>query len=788
MGILPTVLFPTFPDVWEAKGNKPQVTVPRSDTASDPFRSLQDVSEQLSPDVANLQRTADDAFAASEAPARRVKGLPVEGDLFKLAGVYLEVQGRLWPKLQEAALLPIPSFEATSKLSTGFTDRFTRKVVEPFIAPPDLKLWKALGTSYVRYSSAQQNPRSLDDQLVIQLNRARTDDVFIPWHYVFADAGVTGTIAARTGYGLAKQALALLGAGAIEVLYVDEIARATRDGIETLLLGHFVQTCGKRMIGVSDGFDSADQFSKMKLHFFAMFNEQFVDQHRQKVLRGKSGAARRGTLLGRCPLGLKAVPAVDGNGVPMRVRNGNQANTFGVDPETRHIVELLAQRFVDERRSAYQIAREFNRLRMGGRATWTQGTLLKMLRNPLYTGIYVYNRVKHVKDPVTGKTTLVIRPRTEWHVRRFPQAQIWRWERWKQIRARLREIEVASPVKNCSRVSRNAAYPTTLLSGTIFCGYCGSELKLYRSDGVRRQFGCPKGRDGRNGCVLRSSKSTRILESAILNHVRGQILTPDTLSSAVKTANNLLCEEASLPSIDTKPFRTAVDKLARKRDRLIELVADGAGQELGIVRQRLAAIDREMRTMNEQIRHADAASDRVIPPIDEKLAIRMLQDMRSLLNQDVPRAALALQILLGKVYVRYAEEPTSDEIAIRRGPGRTVGSGKPWVATISPRPLELLSEVAAMAVDDPDSSPLVNLKKRNWIPLPPERVIIFDTVSHTRQIAAEVTRLVDSGLSVAAAASALGVSDGVARAGHEWYLTTAEARATVSAHTSIFAR
>lgn len=38
-------------------------------------------------------------------------------------------------------------------------------------------------------------PRSLDQQLLHVLNRARRDGVFVPWQYVLAAAAVSGTLA-----------------------------------------------------------------------------------------------------------------------------------------------------------------------------------------------------------------------------------------------------------------------------------------------------------------------------------------------------------------------------------------------------------------------------------------------------------------------------------------------------------------------------------------------------------------------------------------------------------------
>ncbi len=274
-------------------------------------------STQSNPESFTLRLSAivakhhDDGLS-QEHSGRRLRrcrrGLPTEEDLLKLATVYIEMQRELWPRLVEARYLPDAAPEPIADLAEEFATKFVTKTMPEFLPPSGIKLWEAIGSSYLRYSSLYQNPRSLDDQLAIQLKHSQCDQkVFVPWHYVFADAGVSGAIAQRTGYLLAKEALHLTGPARIDILFVDEMSRATRDDIEPLQLERLVTSLGKRIISVSDGIDSQDEFSKMKIHFYAMFNQQSLAQHSQRVRRGIEGARRRGTIHGKIPLGYKAI-------------------------------------------------------------------------------------------------------------------------------------------------------------------------------------------------------------------------------------------------------------------------------------------------------------------------------------------------------------------------------------------------------------------------------------------------------------------------------------------------
>jgi DNA invertase Pin-like site-specific DNA recombinase len=657
--------------------------------------------------------------------------------------VYLETQRRLWPKLVEARLLPEPGQEQTVRSADHFTRRFVDRIAQPFVSAPVPKLWDALGTSYVRYSSSHQNPRSLDDQLVIQLNRARTENIFIPWEYVFGDAGVSGKVSNRAGYRLAKQVLALEGPGAVEIIFIDEIARATRDGIETLLLGNLVQTLGKRMIGCSDGFDSREEFSKMKLHFFAMFNEQFLTQHRAKVMRGKHGALRRGTVQGKTALGIIAVPATDERGTPLRTRNGVQANTFAIDDKTRPVVDLLAQRFVDERRSLYSIAKEFNGIRAANRTSWAAGVLKDILQNKIYLGIYIFGRTQHIVDPITGKIKIVEKPQKEWKVKRYRNIQIWSLKRWKQIQARIKETEHLTTPKR--KWSRNTVYPTTLLSGTMFCGYCGNELRLYKSNKKKgyKQFWCSNGRPGTHGCKLCNTKSVKVIEDSVLRYVRAQVLIPDRIRELVETVNKVLCDEAVKPRLDTKGLQRALADLKRKRERLIDLIADSVSPDLVAARGRIAHLENQIGEISRQIREAQTANAAKVPPVDLDRTLSLLNDLRGLLNQDVASAAPALRKMLGKLWIRREQDDPKC---------------KGWVATFRGNLIPFVADFAATRADCPDSYSWVNLRSRIWTSAP-EKSFTITEITPVYQVWAEnVATLVNSGMSISAAARTLAIN------------------------------
>lgn len=214
------------------------------------FGMLPSASGYLAPTLAENQQTPLPApiarikYANRRPPRirRGTAGLPEDHHLLALVEVYLKTQRQLWPELAAAGVLPEVTPEYTQRMLTEFKSTFMERKLASLDHLKMAGFWRGLGIAYGRYSSDDQNPKSLDDQLHLQLQRARRDNVFIPWSRVFADAGVSGLSNKRAGYSLAKAALTGQGAELVTTIYIDEVSRASRVDIEVLQLGHLVQS------------------------------------------------------------------------------------------------------------------------------------------------------------------------------------------------------------------------------------------------------------------------------------------------------------------------------------------------------------------------------------------------------------------------------------------------------------------------------------------------------------------------------------------------------------------
>src|SRR5262249_38197932 len=145
---------------------------------------------------------------------------------------------------------------------------------------------------YARYSSEGQREASIEDQF-------RNCEGFVQresgWKIVkrYCDKGISGTKdkEGRDGY---RAMLEAPKARQVDVLLVDDLSRLTRNEAELIQTRERLKFWRVRLIGVSDGFDTAQKGHKIQASFRGIQNEMFLDDLREKTRRGMAGQALKG--------------------------------------------------------------------------------------------------------------------------------------------------------------------------------------------------------------------------------------------------------------------------------------------------------------------------------------------------------------------------------------------------------------------------------------------------------------------------------------------------------------
>lgn len=533
------------------------------------------------------------------------------------------------------------------------------------------------------------------------MKKAREEERYVPWCYVFCDFSVTGLDATRQGYRSYKSILAGK-AHSIDTTYIDDFTRASRDEVEWWQLAALSKRCSKRLIGASDGFSLHDPDWDMKLTMYGLLSRLFIKSLRQKVRRGMTGTAGRGGTLGRPPLGFSRRPKRDAQGNVLYDSDGNPKTEYCIDPATQPIVHEVFEKYVVKQWTSYQIARDFNTRNVNNWAGWTEAGIRKVLGNPAYVGVFIWNKTRGEYDLETRKRRAVRNPRRDWIIHYDPQLLAVPKEWWKAARRRL-----ASRRANRTAITRRGGSAQraakTLFHDALICGYCHRPLRLYRSAGPHRDLHCINGPVGQHGCKLSCSKAVRIVEEGLLTYIKGALFTEAVIAELVRKANVYLAEMADKPREDMALQRARMRRAQASIDKLVGLIE--AADDKTLIEsydRRVKELQKEVTELRREIQGAEQRNAPPPAPLDEARVQEYLADLRGVLSLETQAANALLRTLMGQI--RIHQQPLA--------PGRKRGA--PWVATFEPNVVALLARLGAMH-NYPDSITLEYLSKRIWI-------------------------------------------------------------------------
>lgn len=481
--------------------------------------------------------------------------------------------------------------------------------------------------AYARYSSDQQRPESIQDQL--RNCRAYAGRMGWPEPILYSDEAVSGSLSERSGY---QRMLADAQARSWDVLLVDDLSRLSRDQIETAKTVRLLQYWGIRLIGVSDGLDTEQKGYKIHAGMRGMMAELYLDELAEKTHRGLMGRALAGSSAGGLPYGYR------------RVDTGRREP----DPEQATWVEWIFDRFANgwsPRKLAAELNAQCVPAPRGGK--WSQTAIygdnkrgLGMLNNPIYIGQQIWNRSKWVKDPITGRRQRRERPSREWVITEHEDLRIVNQATWDAVKARQkatreRTKELQAVMGEQARSGRGPKY---LLSGLLKCAVCNSAYVIVD----RYRYGCGMHKDrGRYACGNELRVSRTVAEKRLLGTIKRELLSEDAYQAFVSEVRKLMRDSRPDPA-------EAKRELARAQKEIDNLMA---AIRAGIITPTTKAALEEAEAKSEAAKARVREIEQYQPELMLPKAREIYQGLVDRLEDadDIPSAREAIRGITGEI-------------------------------------------------------------------------------------------------------------------------------------------
>lgn len=354
--------------------------------------------------------------------------------------------------------------------------------------------------AYARYSSDQQRSASLDDQLRNCRDRCAREGW--PEPTIYTDAAISGARADRPGY----RAL-LADAEQLDIVVVDDLSRLSRDSVECAKAVKRLTFAGARLIGLSDGVDTARSNAKADVGLRGLMSDLYLDDLAAKTHRGLKGRALAGASAGGLPYGYRVTTT------------GERA----IDPQQADTVRRIHDEY-QRGKSPRSIARALSSDGVPpprGKA-WSPSAIhgdvqrgIGILANPIYAGRMIWNRSHWVKHPDTGRRLRRERPESDWIIVDKPELAILDDATWNATQHCLHTRGRATTGgRHRGGPGRPARH---LLSGILHCADCGGPIVVINA----RCYGCARHHDrGDGACANTLTIPREEADAAILRGIR----------------------------------------------------------------------------------------------------------------------------------------------------------------------------------------------------------------------------------------------------------------------------
>jgi site-specific DNA recombinase len=426
---------------------------------------------------------------------------------------------------------------------------------------------------YARFSSDRQRETSIDDQVRRCREFVEREGGAVAAERLFTDYATSGASLARTGFE-ALMSLVDAKPPLVDAIVTEDVSRVTRDLADGAMLFKRLQFVGVTLIGVGDGIDTGMKNAKVTYTVKNLVADLYLDDLRDKTMRGLEGRHLAGMSTGNVPFGFttQSVTSADGREIGRRIlileeQAAVVRRIFTLYLVGRSLTAIAKQLCKDDVAPPRAGTRH---RRMG----WCDSTVRVILHNEKYIGVWRFKEREWVKVP--GEDRRVPRRRDPQDVltQVRPELRVIDDDTWQAVQDRLAAVR-RTYTRNADGSPKGRALSGRMnhyvLSGLIFC-QCGAPMVVsgsasssyYRcTDNVRRAT-----------CSNNLGVKVAVAHARILERVRTKLVSDEGMARARKRIAERLGE---VNRERVAELRQRQQRLARTEEKirgLLHFIAD----------------------------------------------------------------------------------------------------------------------------------------------------------------------------------------------------------------------
>ena len=459
---------------------------------------------------------------------------------------------------------------------------------------------------YARYSSDLQRDASIEDQLRICREYATRQN----WTVVdsYSDRAISGA-SMRPGL---QDLLADAARGRFDFILAEGLDRLSRDQEDTARIFKQLNFAGIKLFTVADG-----EISELHIGFKSTLNALYLKDLAAKTRRGMRGRVEAGKSGGGLCYGYAVRRSLNADGT---LSTGERE----IVPDEAETIRLVFREFAAGK-SPRQIAHELNHVGIQAPAGkgWGQSTIngnpergTGILNNELYIGRLVWNRLRYVKDPATGKRVsrpnepdkLIIQDAPEL---RIVDEELWRAVKARQAKASKRASPKTAPSRNNDTLAAKTGFwshqrPKHLLTGLMRCGVCGGGYHKISAT----LFGCAAARN-KGTCDNRLNIRVEALDEIVLSGLKGRLMNPEVyqtfLAAYIAERNSILAQR----NAQYTAAEAELAKVKRQLQVLVHQLLDGMAART--LKEQMIVLEARKDELNALLANRPAAEPALHP-------------------------------------------------------------------------------------------------------------------------------------------------------------------------------